>query len=127
MMRVLLDQGLAPGAADILRGHGWDAVHVSGIEMQTADDVDILNVARNTDRICITLDHAFHAHLAFTKAGLPFVVLLRVQGLDGSGQAALIRVICDVCRDALLEVQPFQLTQLRCDPAPSAQVRWDCR
>ena len=39
MMRVLLDQGLAPGAAAILRDHGWDAVHVSEVDMQTADDV----------------------------------------------------------------------------------------
>ena len=101
-MRVLLDQGLAPGAAAILRDHGWDAVHVSEIEMQTADDVDILNVARSSDRICITLDHDFHAHLALTRSGLPSVVLLRVQGLDGTGQAALIHVVCDVCRDALL-------------------------
>jgi predicted nuclease of predicted toxin-antitoxin system len=101
MMRVLLDQGLAPRAAAILRDHDWDAVHVSEIEMQAADDADILNLARNTDRICITLDHDFHAHLAFTKAGLPSVVLLRVQGLDGAGQAALIRVVCDVCREAL--------------------------
>lgn len=100
-MRVLLDQGLAPGAASLLRDNGWDAVHVSEIEMQTADDVDILNVARNTDRICITLDHDFHAHLALTKSGLPSVILLRVQGLDGPGQAALIRIICDECADAL--------------------------
>jgi predicted nuclease of predicted toxin-antitoxin system len=101
-MRVLLDQGLAPSAAARLRDGGWDAVHVSEIDMQAADDVEILNIARNTDRICITLDHDFHAHLAFTRAGLPSVVLLRIQGLDGSGQAALIRVVCDVCRDALL-------------------------
>ena len=101
MMRVLLDQGLAPGTAALLRDHGWDAVHVSEIEMQRADDIDILNVARNTDRICITLDHDFHAHLALTKAGLPSVVLLRVQGLDKNGQAALIRVVCEICIDAL--------------------------
>jgi predicted nuclease of predicted toxin-antitoxin system len=102
MMRVLLDQGLAPGAATILRDEGWDAVHVSEIDMQTADDADILNVARSSDRVCITLDHDFHAHLALTRCGLPSVVLLRVQGLDSTGQAALIRVVCDVCADALL-------------------------
>lgn len=67
-MRVLLDQGLAPSAAAILRHDGWDAVHVSEIEMQTADDTDNLNIARNNDRICITLDHDFHAHLAMTRS-----------------------------------------------------------
>ncbi len=63
--------GLAAGAAAMLRDEGWDAVHVSEIDMRTADDVDILNVARNTDRVCITLDHDFHAHLALTKSGFP--------------------------------------------------------
>ena len=110
----LLDQGLAPGTAAILRDHGWDAVHVSEIEMQTADDIDILNAARSSDRICITLDHDFHAHLALTRSGHPSVVLLRVQGLDGTGQAALIRVVCDVCRETRYwQVLPFQLTEAR--------------
>jgi predicted nuclease of predicted toxin-antitoxin system len=71
MRRFLLDQGLAPGAAALLRNDGWDAVHVSEIEMQTAEDVEILNVARQTDRICITLDHDFHAHLAIARSGRP--------------------------------------------------------
>jgi predicted nuclease of predicted toxin-antitoxin system len=102
MIRVLLDQGLAPGTAAILRDEGWDAVHVADIGMQTADDVSILDVARSSDRICITLDHDFHAHLALTRSGGPSVVLLRVQGLDSTGQASLIRVVCEACADALL-------------------------
>jgi hypothetical protein len=28
MTALLLDQGLAPGAAEILRGRGFDAIHV---------------------------------------------------------------------------------------------------
>ena len=50
-----------------VRDDGWDAVHVSDIGMQTADDIDILNVARSSNRICITLDHDFHAHIALTR------------------------------------------------------------
>ena len=101
MIRVLLDQGLAPGAAAILRDEGWDAVHVADIGMQTADDVNILDVARSSGRICITLDHDFHAHLALTRSDGPSVVLLRVQGLHSTGQAALIRVVCEACAAAL--------------------------
>jgi predicted nuclease of predicted toxin-antitoxin system len=44
MRRVLLDQGLAPSAATLLREMGWDAVHVSEISMQTADDSEILDM-----------------------------------------------------------------------------------
>jgi predicted nuclease of predicted toxin-antitoxin system len=40
--RGLLDQGLAPHAAAILRRHGIDAVHVSDIGLERAEDVFIL-------------------------------------------------------------------------------------
>ena len=116
MRRFLLDQGLAPGAAAMLRDDGWDAVHVSEIEMQTAEDVEILNVARQTDRICITLDHDFHAHLAIARSGRPSVVLLRVQGLDGRGQAALIRLVWEHCADALAEGAAVSADRIRPHP-----------
>ena len=38
MNPVLLDQGLAPRAAMILRQHGVDAIHVSEIGMDRAED-----------------------------------------------------------------------------------------
>ncbi len=101
MRRVLLDQGLAPLAATVLREKGFDAVHVSEIGMERADDVLILEKARFEERVCITLDHDFHAHLAFTGQGRPSVVLLRVQGLDAQAQADLIRIVYVQCEDAL--------------------------
>ena len=103
MKRILLDQGLAPHAATILRQHGWDAVHVSEIGMARAEDIQILERARNDESVCITLDHDFHAHLAVTGHGRPSVVLLRVQGLDAQGQADLIRSVYAQCEDALSE------------------------
>jgi predicted nuclease of predicted toxin-antitoxin system len=45
--RILLDQGLGPRAATILRQHGWDAVHVSEIGMARAEDIQILERARS--------------------------------------------------------------------------------
>ena len=103
MKRVLLDQGLAPHAAAILRKEGFDALHVSEIGMERADDVLILERARDDERVCITLDHDFHAHLAMTGQGHPSVILLRAQGLDAQGQANLIRVIYVQCERALRE------------------------
>jgi len=79
MNRILLDQGLAPLAASLLREHGIDAVHVIEIGMDRADDLQILERARNDDRVCVTLDHDFHAHLAVTGQGRPSVVRLRIQ------------------------------------------------
>lgn len=103
MNRILLDQGLAPRAAAILRHQGWDAVHVSEIGMDQAEDILILEKARNEGRVCVALDHDFHAHLALTGLGRPSVVLLRVQSLDPQGQADLIRSVCVQCENALSE------------------------
>jgi predicted nuclease of predicted toxin-antitoxin system len=64
MTRVLLDQGLAPRTAALLRATGWNAVHVIEISLDRADDRDILKAAREGNRVCITLDRDFHRHLA---------------------------------------------------------------
>ena len=87
MKRILLDQGLAPRTEAILRRNGFDAVHVTEIGMEQAEDIQIMEKARIDERACVTLDHDFHAHLAMTGHGRPSVVLLRVQGLDAQGQA----------------------------------------
>lgn len=68
MKRILLDQGLAPVAATILGTEGWDAVHVSQVGLDRADDPAILEYARQHGMVCVTLDHDFHAHLAKTLA-----------------------------------------------------------
>jgi predicted nuclease of predicted toxin-antitoxin system len=102
MIAVLLDQGLAPGAATILRASGFDAIHVSEIGMDQATDAEILDTARNQDRVCITLDHDFHTHLALAGHGRPSVVLLRIERVGAEEQATLIESICRQFQDALL-------------------------
>jgi len=103
MSRILLDQGLSPHTAAILRRSGLVAVHVSEIGMERAEDIQIMEKARIDERVCVTLDHDFHAHLAMTGRGRPSVVLLRVQGLDAQGQADLIRLVYARCEAALSE------------------------
>jgi len=103
MKRILLDQGLAPHTAAILRRNGFNAVHVSELGMEQAEDIQIMEKARIDERVCVTLDHDFHAHLAMTGHGRPSVVLLRVQGLDAQGQADLIRLVYAQCEAALSE------------------------
>jgi len=53
--RILLDQGLAPQAAAILRRNGLDAVHVSELGMERAEDTQIMEKARIDERVCVTL------------------------------------------------------------------------
>ena len=101
MKRVLLDQGLAPGAAALLRSQGWDAVHVSEAGLERASDPEILEFARQREMTCVTLDHDFHAHLALSLAGSPSVVFVRIEGLSARWQAELITALWEVCGESI--------------------------
>lgn len=103
MIRVLLDQGLAPQTAALLRLAGWDALHASEAGLGRAEDSEILDFAQGEGRTCITLDHDFHLHLALSRAGKPSVIFLRVQGLTANGEAQLIRSVYEACADAIAE------------------------
>ena len=103
MKRVLLDQRLAPGAALILRDEGWGAIHVSEIGLDRADDLDILEYARQQGLACVTLDHDFHAHLAIASSGNPSVILVRAEGLSAPQQAELVKRVWEVCGDSINE------------------------
>jgi len=95
--KLLLDQGLAPMAARLLRDAGWDAIQVSEWGLDHAEDASILAFALQDGWACVTLDHDFHSHLALTSAGGPSVVFIRLEGLDSRGQAALIRRVWENC------------------------------
>jgi predicted nuclease of predicted toxin-antitoxin system len=103
MIALLLDQGLAPGAAQILRERGFDAVHVIEIGLDRAEDSEILSATRLQNRVCVTLDRDFHSHLAIAGHGHPSVILLRIEGLAAGGQADLIDSICATCEAVLRE------------------------
>ena len=105
MIRVLLDQGLAPRAAEILRLKGWFAVHVYEAGMARADDPAIIEYARVNRMACVTLDHDFHSHLATSFADSPSVVFLRIEGLSAALQAELIQRVWEVCGEAIGLVQ----------------------
>ncbi len=58
--------------------------------MFQASDIEILEFARSQNRVCVTLDRDFHAHLALAAASQPSVILLRWQGLKSSDLADLL-------------------------------------
>ena len=119
MKRILLDQGLAPHAAAILRRKGLDAVHVSEIGMERAEDIEIIEKARIEERVCVTLDHDFHAHLAMTGNGRPSVVLLQCPGTCSfKGRPTFIRLVYTQCEAALSEGAP-ESQRMAKDPHPA--------
>lgn len=63
--------GLAPRTAVLLGERGIDAIRVSTVGLAQADDTEILDAALRSGRVCVTLDHDFHAHLAIAGQGRP--------------------------------------------------------
>lgn len=97
MPKVLLDQGFALRAAELLRGRGWTAVHANEIWMGSVDDAAILQYAREQGMACVTSDHDFHAHLALGSSRSPSVVFVRLEGLGPEGQADLLLRVWAQC------------------------------
>lgn len=87
MIKLFLDQGLPRSAAGLLRERGWDVQHVSERGMSRAEDATILLVARQEERVLVTLDADFHTLLAI------------------AGQVAR-RCFAFACKDAKRNKQP---------------------
>ena len=67
-MKLLLDQGLPLfSAAALLRDAGIDTVHVGEIRMSEAEDAEIIQRAREEERVVATLDADFHTLLALNR------------------------------------------------------------
>lgn len=101
MIAVLLDQGLPRTAAGLLREIGWDAQHVSERGMSQAEDVAIIEVARQEGRVVVTLDADFHALLAVSGARGPSILRIRMEGLRADRVAALIEQVFAAAGNAL--------------------------
>lgn len=103
MIKVLLDQGLPRTAASLLRGIGWNVQHVSERGMSHAEDAAILEVARQEQRIVVTLDADFHALLAVSGAKRPSVLRIRMEGLKADRLASLIEQAFSVAGNDLTQ------------------------
>ncbi len=101
MIAVLLDQGLPRTAAGLLREIGWDVQHVSERGMSQAEDVAIIEVARQEGRVVVTLDADFHALLAVSGAQGPSVLRIRMEGLKADRIASLMEQVFAVAGNAL--------------------------
>lgn len=110
-MKLLLDQGLPRSAASLLRAAGIDTVHTGEIGLATADDESIIQVARQQERVVITLDADFHSLLALSGADKPSVVRIRIEGLRAEPLVTLLQALLEergseLDKGALMTVQP---------------------
>ncbi len=98
---MLLDQGLPRTAASLLRERGWDVQHVSERGMSRAEDVAIIALAREEQRIVVTLDADFHALLAMSGATGPSVLRIRMEGQKADQVASLVERVLALASDEL--------------------------
>lgn len=87
-MRFLLDKNVSFRVRVALADHGHDAVHVDDLSMGDATDPEIMERARQDDRIIISADTDFGAYLAADRATEPSVMLIREVSRLPSGELA---------------------------------------
>ena len=111
MIKILLDQGLPRSSVKMLNDKGWDVIHTGDVGLSRATDRQLLEYARNENRIIITLDSDFHAILATENVGAPSVIRIRNEGLKGPDFAELITKILPQIQDALISGAMVTITE----------------
>ena len=100
-MKLLLDQGLPLSAAALLRDAGIDTIHVGEIGMSEAEDAEIIQRAREEERVVATLDADFHTLLALDEAISPSVIRIRIERLRAQSLTALLLTVIAECEEDL--------------------------
>lgn len=122
-MRLLVDENLSGRVADRLQQAGYDAVHVTAVDLSNTDDEVILQSAAVDDRIIVTSDADFGTLLALSGRRRPSVLMLRSSDhLTPDQQADLViatieRIDEDLVAGAVASVTP---RRIRVRPLPTS-------
>lgn len=81
-LRFLVDMNLSPKTVTNLQQHGWDIIRVSQILPMDAEDSEILEFARQDNRVIITQDLDFSSLLALGNYQRPSLITLRLSNPD---------------------------------------------
>ncbi|TRU51280.1 MAG: hypothetical protein EWV91_05560 [Microcystis aeruginosa Ma_QC_Ca_00000000_S207] len=74
-MKFLGDMGISPRTIALLREQGYDAIHLIEENLEKMTDQNILDKARQEERILLTVDLDFAQLLAISGDSLPSVIL----------------------------------------------------
>jgi predicted nuclease of predicted toxin-antitoxin system len=113
-MKLLIDMNLSPRWVDFFAAAGIKAVHWSSIgAADTADDA-IIDYAAQGGFAVFTHDLDFGTFLAFTHAGRPSVVQLRMADVIPESTAALImpalqKLSADIEKGALVTIDAHKI------------------
>lgn len=113
-MKVLIDESIQQGVADLLVHEGHDALHVVAIGLGGGSDDQVLATAKRDGRILVTADTDFGDLLALSGESQPSVVLLRRPGLRPEERAEAIRAAFEAVGDrlesgALVVLEPHRI------------------
>ncbi len=78
-MKFLADMGVSPVTVLELRQQGYNAVHLNEQGLERLPDSEILEKARQEQRIVLTFDLDFGELLAISSESLPSVIIFRLQ------------------------------------------------
>lgn len=70
---------LSPKTATYLNSLGYDAVHLFTLGKARATDEEIIELAKEQDRIILSTDLDFGTILACSKAVIPGIILFRIE------------------------------------------------
>jgi predicted nuclease of predicted toxin-antitoxin system len=112
-MRFLLDQGLPRSTVKHLADAGVTAEHVADIGVSSATDTAILEAARNSGSIVVTLDADFHQLLAASGATTLSVVRIRIEGLKGDRLAKILLQVLARAGQELATAAAISVTRSR--------------
>jgi predicted nuclease of predicted toxin-antitoxin system len=123
-MKLLLDQGLPLSAAALLRDAGVDTTHVGEIAMSEAEDEEIIQRARDEERVVATLDADFHTLLALNEATSPSVIRIRIERLRAQALTDLLLMAIAECEEELeqgsaITVEPSRIRIRRLPLVPN--------
>lgn len=110
-MKLLLDQGTPRSAASLLRQAGIDAVHTGECGLATATDAEIVQWAREQNRVVVTLDADFHALLALSEASKPSVIRFRIEGLRAAEFSEMLQSVIQQCSEDIASGAMLSVTE----------------
>jgi predicted nuclease of predicted toxin-antitoxin system len=118
-MKFLLDMPVSALLLDVLRVHGHEGVHAYQIGKGRATDGELLEIARQENRVVITADLDFPRLLALSSAAGPGLILFRGGNYSDVEMCDLLeRVIKEVSVETLessvcvVDKKRIRITQL---------------